>query len=188
MVSQLDELRDCAVAGLCNPNNPNGRQVEPGALRELAGRLAEQRGWLVVDEAFADVVPGASLAPHVDQAGCVVLRSFGKFFGLAGLRLGFALANPSLAGAIRRALGPWAVSGPACRIATEALGDGAWITETRTCCFRRAASEASSRSMVWSRKAWKSFGVSIEARRPALSRSATPSSRELGLVKIRTFL
>ncbi len=132
MVSQLDELGDCAIAVLCNPNNPDGRQVEPGALRELAGRLAEQRGWLVVDEAFADVVPGASLAPHVDQAGCVVLRSFGKFFGLAGLRLGFALANPSLAGAIRRALGPWAVSGPACRIATEALGDGAWITETRT--------------------------------------------------------
>jgi cobalamin biosynthetic protein CobC len=132
VVSGADELRDCEVAVLCNPNNPDGRVLDPEMLRRLAGELAARGGWLVVDEAFADVAPGMSLAPGVDQPGCIVLRSFGKFFGLAGVRLGFALAAPAICASIRQGLGPWAVSGPACRIGAEALGDGAWMAETRS--------------------------------------------------------
>ena len=131
VVPSADDLRDCEVAVLCNPNNPDGRVLDPETLQRLAGGLAARGGWLVVDEAFADVAPGVSLAPRVDQPGCIVLRSFGKFFGLAGVRLGFALTAPPLSTSIRQALGPWAVGGPVCRIAIEALGDDQWIEETR---------------------------------------------------------
>lgn len=80
----------------------------------------------MVDEAFADFAPADSLAPHLPLPGVVVLRSFGKAYGLAGLRLGFALAEPALAARIRTALGPWAVGGPALHIGTAALADTAW--------------------------------------------------------------
>ncbi len=111
------------AAVLCNPNNPDGRRVAPVELLALADRTR----LLVVDEAFADFEgPGLSLAPHLAKPGVIVLRSFGKAFGLAGLRLGFALAEPAVASVIRQALGPWAVSGPAIQIACEALADTAW--------------------------------------------------------------
>ncbi|MCP5367098.1 MAG: threonine-phosphate decarboxylase [Hyphomicrobiales bacterium] len=116
-----------AVVVAVNPNNPDGRRWPGGALRDLA-----QAGTrVVVDEAFADVVPDATLAGDVAGADLVVLRSFGKFFGLAGLRLGFAIAAPPLATDLAAALGPWAVSGPAAKVAAAALTDGAWIAETR---------------------------------------------------------
>ena len=122
---------DVDVAVLANPNNPDGRRHEPAALLALADRLAARGGLLVVDEAFADVTPGLSLAPAVMRPGLVVLRSFGKFFGLAGLRLGFALAAPPLARQLAAVLGPWAVSGPALWLASGALADEAWIAATR---------------------------------------------------------
>jgi len=84
------------------------------------------------------VVPEASVADAVDRPGLIVLRSFGKFFGLAGVRLGVALAAPALAAGIRDAFGPWAVPGPTLAVATHALRDGAWIAATR----RRLAVEA----------------------------------------------
>lgn len=107
---------------LCNPNNPDGRRVSAADLRALVARHA----LLVVDEAFADFEPQDSLAPHLPIPGAVVLRSFGKAYGLAGLRLGFALAEPALAARIRTALGPWAVSGPALHVGAAALADSAW--------------------------------------------------------------
>lgn len=107
---------------LCNPNNPDGRRVAAPDLLALAAR----RSLLIVDEAFADFEPQDSLAPHLPLPGVVVLRSFGKAYGLAGLRLGFALAAPALAARIRAALGPWAVSGPALHIGSAALEDTAW--------------------------------------------------------------
>ncbi|MEI6557682.1 MAG: threonine-phosphate decarboxylase CobD [Rhodospirillaceae bacterium] len=122
---------DAEVTVLVNPNNPDGRLTPPGTVLELARRAAGRGGWLVVDEAFADVVPEVSVAPRAGSPGLIVLRSFGKFFGLAGLRLGFALAEPALAADLRAALGPWAVSGPAVRVATGAFADGAWIASTR---------------------------------------------------------
>lgn len=115
------------AALLCNPNNPDGRRYSPHDLRALADRMAARGGLLVVDEAFADLEPdmpgAAGLLPH---PALILLRSFGKSHGLAGLRLGFALAAPERAAAIRAALGPWAVSGPAIAIGRAALADAAW--------------------------------------------------------------
>jgi len=93
----------------------------------------------VIDEAFADVAPELSLAARAHRPGIIVLRSFGKFFGLAGVRLGFALAEPALARPIGEALGPWAVSGPAIEIATRAFADPGWTRETRLRLARAAA-------------------------------------------------
>jgi cobalamin biosynthesis protein CobC len=124
-------LAETDVVVVTNPNNPDGRRFPTGELAEIAAKLADRGGWVVVDEAFADPTPEASLAGRVDRPGIVVLRSFGKFFGLGGLRLGFALAAPPLATVLRSALGPWCVSGPAAAIGATALGDAAWVEATR---------------------------------------------------------
>jgi len=129
--TDLGRLGDADLAVVVNPNNPDGRLVAPDALRTLADRLAARSGLLVVDEAFMDVGPkGASLA-HAAGENLIVLRSFGKFFGLAGVRLGFAIAPPASATQLRAQLGPWPVSGPAIAIATSALADTTWIETTR---------------------------------------------------------
>jgi cobalamin biosynthetic protein CobC len=136
----LGELEDCDTGVVVNPNNPDGRIVAPERLAELAERYAARGGLLVVDEAFMDVIrPGASLIPALPKAGAVVLRSFGKTYGLAGLRLGFAAATPESGGILRRALGPWAVSGPAVAVGRQALADSAWLDETVTRLERDAA-------------------------------------------------
>lgn len=114
-----------------NPNNPDGRTRQPADLVALARRMAAVDGLLVVDEAFGETAPELSVAPATGQGGLVVIRSFGKFFGLAGLRLGFAAAAPALVAALAGSLGPWAVSGPAHVVAIQALADPAWIAETR---------------------------------------------------------
>ncbi|AWB08260.1 threonine-phosphate decarboxylase (plasmid) [Azospirillum humicireducens] len=119
------------VLVMVNPNNPDGRLLPPERLLELAAAQAARGGWLVVDEAFADMEPEQSVARFAGRPGLVVLRSFGKFFGLAGLRLGIALAPAGLARALRDAAGPWAVSGPGLSIATAAFADGEWIARTR---------------------------------------------------------
>lgn len=91
---------------VCNPNNPDGRIIPPATLLRLADLLARRGGLLVVDETFADLAPdGISLAPSLPHPALVVLRSFGKAYGLAGLRLGFALTSRERAAAIRAALG-----------------------------------------------------------------------------------
>jgi cobalamin biosynthesis protein CobC len=132
-VKEAADVRRLAKADLAivvNPNNPDGRLVAKDELLALANMLGF--GLLVVDEAFMDAAPpGQSLAAEVTRPNVLVLRSFGKFFGLAGLRLGFALAPPALAARLRAALGPWAVSGPALAIGTAALADAAWIAATR---------------------------------------------------------
>ena len=122
---------DAAVVIVANPNNPDGRITEPEDLIRLAQRLAKRAGLLIVDEAFADVVPSKSLAPHLDKAPAVVLRSFGKFFGLAGLRLGFVAGPAHLLARLERLLGDWPVSTAAIAIGEAALADRAWQEETR---------------------------------------------------------
>jgi cobalamin biosynthetic protein CobC len=125
-------LGDADLAIVTNPNSPDGRLIEREALLALAAKLRARGGVLVVDEAFMDVgPPGFSLAGDVGRGNLVVLRSFGKFFGLAGLRLGFALLDPPSAVRLAAMLGPWAVSGPALTIGTAALADMAWIEQTR---------------------------------------------------------
>ena len=116
---------DCDAAIVVTPNNPDGRITPPESLR----RRVPAGGLLAVDESFADAAPEACLRPV--PPGVVVLRSFGKFYGLPGLRLGFALADPDMAARLRRALGPWPVSGPAIAIGTAALADTAWRAAMR---------------------------------------------------------
>jgi cobalamin biosynthetic protein CobC len=132
-VLRLDTLIESAEAAVVvNPNNPDGRVVAAPRLLDWAAALARRGGWLIVDEAFVDAEPCLSIAAEVEQRrGLIVLRSFGKFYGLAGLRLGFALAEPELAEALRGALGPWAVSGAALAIGAAALADAAWAERTR---------------------------------------------------------
>ena len=131
-VAEASDLQAPAdVVVVTNPNNPDGRRLPPDRLVTRARELASTGGWLVVDEAFADVAPELSVAAAADAPGLVVLRSFGKFFGLGGLRLGFALAEPRLAGLIRDALGSWAVAGPALAIGRQALADEDWVRKTR---------------------------------------------------------
>lgn len=130
-VESLDGVKDAPGAVLCNPNNPDGRRFDAGALIELLGASAS-RGLVLVDESFADLEDRAlSLAPLLPQRRFVVLRSLSKSYGLGGLRLGFALAAPDWAAAIRAALGPWPVSGPAIAIGLRALGDRAWLAAAR---------------------------------------------------------
>ena len=119
------------VVVLCNPNNPTGELVPAAQLLGWAARLGRRGGWLVVDEAFGDTAPGLSVAAHCAQPGLIVLRSVGKFFGLAGLRLGFVGAHPRLLIELADLLGPWAVSGPAQSIALAALRDKAWQDTTQ---------------------------------------------------------
>jgi cobalamin biosynthesis protein CobC len=128
----LDACGDAALVIVGNPNNPDGRVHARTQLLALARQMRRRAGVLVVDEAFMDVgSTGESLAAAVSCGNVVVLRSFGKFFGLAGVRLGFALAAPALAVRLRAALGPWAVSGPALAVGAKALTDTAWIERTR---------------------------------------------------------
>ena len=132
IVERLDDLAGYDVGLVVNPNNPDGRLVEPGRLATLAADMAAKGRRLIVDEAFVDVLPdAASLAALLPLPGVVVLRSFGKTWGLAGLRLGFVLAEAATAAALRAAFGPWAVSGPAIAIGSAALADRAWLAAMR---------------------------------------------------------
>lgn len=121
---------DADVVILVNPNNPTGHTLCATQVLDLREKLSARGAWLVVDEAFADVDPSCSVAKHAGD-GLLVLRSFGKFFGLAGVRLGFLLGDPTVVGRLRAALGVWAVSGPAIAVARQALADGAWQEQAR---------------------------------------------------------
>jgi cobalamin biosynthesis protein CobC len=126
VVSTLEEAGRADIAVIVNPNNPTGRLLPPEALRTLTASVS----LLVVDEAFIDLLPPqASLAGDLPPR-TIVLRSFGKTYGLAGLRLGFAIAESSLIDRIRDELGPWAVSGPALEIGRMALCDDRWLAAT----------------------------------------------------------
>lgn len=127
--AEFDALAGADVAVLVNPNNPDGRRTEPGRIMALAARGADN--WIIVDEAFADPDPGLSVVDQTGSGGLLVLRSMGKFFGLAGMRMGFVIGAPELTNDIAARLGPWAVGGAALAIAARALADAAWIAETR---------------------------------------------------------
>lgn len=116
---------------LIHPNNPTGVRFSVEQLLDWHARLAARGGWLVVDEAFMDVTPEHSLCPFSSREGLIVLRSLGKFFGLAGARVGFVCAQASLLAQLHGVLGPWTVSAPARWVATSALTDSSWQDAAR---------------------------------------------------------
>lgn len=114
---------------LVHPNNPDGRLWTTGDFAPLT----------VVDESFCDPTPQASLLHTTDRPGVLILKSFGKFWGLAGLRLGFVIGDVDTLARLRDALGPWPVSGPALAIGAAALRDETWADATRARLVRDAA-------------------------------------------------
>ena len=119
------------VLVLVHPNNPAGQTYSRADLLDWHARMAARGGWLVVDEAFIDATPTESLADVCPRPGLIILRSLGKFFGLAGARVGFVLAEPTLLAALNKLLGPWAVSAPSRWVARAALADTAWQQAAR---------------------------------------------------------
>jgi cobalamin biosynthesis protein CobC len=126
-VGEVEALAGADLAVVVNPNNPDGRRHDPAKLLALLPRAKR----LVVDESFADAVPVVSLAGEAGRAGFLVLRSFGKFYGLAGLRLGFVLGSAEDIAALEALAGPWPISGAAIEIGRKALLDRDWANATR---------------------------------------------------------
>jgi cobalamin biosynthetic protein CobC len=124
-------LGDLDVLVVSNPNNPTGDRVTPSQLLEWHAQLRSRGGWLVVDEAFIDTTPENSVARFTQREGLIVLRSLGKFFGLAGARVGFVLSSPVLAEALKEWLGPWTIAGPSRLVAKAALEDHEWQESNR---------------------------------------------------------
>ena len=134
--AELDRaIGDLTAVTVVNPNNPDGRVMGRDRLRQLHDAVASRDGVLIVDEAFAEVMPEASV---VDMAGTgdaerlVVLRSFGKFYGLAGLRLGFVVGHPAVAARVRSLIGDWPVSVDALAAGLAAYADRPWADRMRT--------------------------------------------------------
>jgi cobalamin biosynthetic protein CobC len=125
-VADLESLAGADLAIVVNPNNPDGKRHEPGKLLALLSRV----GRLVVDESFVDATPRLSLAPGAGGSGLLILRSFGKFYGLAGARLGFALGDAADIDVLAAQAGPWPVSGAAIAIGRRALLDRDWAMKT----------------------------------------------------------
>jgi len=133
-VSDLEALAGADIAILANPNNPDGKRYEPKQLLELLPKV----GQLVVDESFVDATPELSLASNAGREGLLILRSFGKFFGLAGLRLGFVIGCDADITTLAAMAGPWPVSGPAIAIGERALRDREWAKATSARLMRDA--------------------------------------------------
>lgn len=128
--AQLDRLDVLVVV---NPDNPTARLLAAGTLLDWHARLAARGGWLLVDEAYMDAEPSESLLAASGRPGLIVLRSLGKFWGLAGARAGFVFADDDLRAALADVLGPWSVSGPARTVAALALADRHWQDHARAC-------------------------------------------------------
>ncbi|NOQ93517.1 MAG: threonine-phosphate decarboxylase [Methylophaga sp.] len=126
-----DHIDTLDVLLIINPNNPTGQLFAPQQLAEWHQQLAQHGGWLIVDEAFIDVTPEQSLSRKCPQQGLIVLRSIGKFFGLAGLRTGFVLAEAKLLSLLAERLGPWPIAGASRYLTQLALADTHWQTLSR---------------------------------------------------------
>ncbi|WP_320158919.1 threonine-phosphate decarboxylase CobD [Marinobacter litoralis] len=129
LADDLSWLDTVDVVVWINPNNPTGQVLSPERLMAWRQRLARRGGWLVVDEAFVEGLPGHMLDPWAGAANLIILRSLGKFFGLAGIRAGAALLERELAKHVNHELGPWPVSGPARYLMKRVLQDENWQAE-----------------------------------------------------------
>jgi cobalamin biosynthesis protein CobC len=120
------------VIVLIHPNNPGGERFDPQDLLRLHADLVSRGGWLIVDEAFMDATPEWSVCRYSDRDGLIVLRSAGKFFGLAGARAGFVCASSVMVNTLQEKLGPWTLSGPTRFALQRALKDRAWHVQARS--------------------------------------------------------
>ncbi len=132
---------EAGTALIANPNNPDGQLDAPERLLALVrDRATPLQPWLVIDEAFADLVPSYSVVPHLQPADpVIVFRSFGKTFGLPGVRLGFMIAQPALIAAVRARLGSWPISAQAVAYGIAAYRDTDWLDAARIAIPKRAA-------------------------------------------------
>ena len=121
----ISETSSAQAQVLVHPNNPTGKFWSDAEFPASAAKLT------VIDESFCDVAPDKSLMPYAAYDGAIILKSFGKFWGLAGLRLGFAIGDQDHIARLRDLLGPWAVSGPSLEIGAKALNDIPWADATR---------------------------------------------------------
>lgn len=127
----LEHAQQADAVVVCNPNNPDGRTWTVNQLQDARRTLAERNKWLIIDEAYADLVPDHSMAPYGGADGLIIFRSFGKFFGLAGIRLGALIAPADVLEAINKRLGVWPVAGPTLQIAENAYKDVDWQINMR---------------------------------------------------------
>jgi cobalamin biosynthetic protein CobC len=149
-VATLADLAGADLAVVVNPNNPDGNRYSPRSLLDLRQKV----GRLLVDESFADPQPAFSLCGETGPEGVLVLRSFGKFYGLAGVRLGFILGSPADIATLSDMAGPWPVSGAAIEIGVAALADTAWHAATTA----RLTTEAAQLDALAAAKGWTPLG------------------------------
>ena len=142
-ISELLTQQPVDVLILLNPDNPSGHRWPVEQLLKWWSILHRRGGWLIVDEAFIDTTPEHSLSEHVEREGLFVLRSVGKFFGLAGLRLGFVLSSEKTTKRLHKMLGPWVVNHPAQYLGKLALQDEQWINQQRSDLAQQSSSLAS---------------------------------------------
>lgn len=153
-----------SVLVVINPNNPTGQFFAPSVIKQYHEKICQLNGLLVLDEAFMDVMPSKqSYCPHLhrdtitdtisDSGHIMVLRSFGKFFGLAGIRIGFLIADNAWCERINNLLGPWQVNGPAQVIAAQALNDSAWQTQQK--------SQLTALRKVQEKSLWQAFSQTL---------------------------
>jgi cobalamin biosynthetic protein CobC len=131
-ITEIDQtISELDVLILINPNNPTGTVFDPQQLLDWQQQLALRDGWLIVDEAFIDCTPELSLTKYSQRSGLVILRSLGKFFGLAGARLGFVCAQADLLERLNALLGPWTICSASRWLASAALKDSEWQEKNR---------------------------------------------------------
>ena len=126
-VDDIDEhLAELDVLVVINPNNPTGKVIPIQQLNRWLQALQQRKGWLVIDEAFMDVTPEQSMIDQIGNEGLIILRSLGKYFGLAGVRVGFVFGWEKLLQDLNELFDPWSISGPAREVARRALEDQQW--------------------------------------------------------------
>jgi cobalamin biosynthetic protein CobC len=149
-VASLDDMAGADMAVVVNPNNPDGRSFSPAELLALQAAV----GLLVVDESFGDVAPHLTMLPYAGGDNLLILRSFGKFWGLAGARLGLVFGSRADIARLHDMAGPWPVSGPALHIAAMAYGDRPWADTTRD----RLTADAQRLDDLAARAGWRVLG------------------------------
>ncbi|WP_444995161.1 threonine-phosphate decarboxylase CobD [Aliikangiella sp. IMCC44359] len=129
----LENLPKNSIVIVINPNNPTGKLIDNEQLKKLHQHLLRTEGWLIIDEAFMDVRAQSDwFNGDIELGHCIVLRSIGKFFGLAGIRVGFAIASAEILKLCEQLLGVWQVNGPALYLCERALADRQWQTSQRS--------------------------------------------------------